>query len=73
MEEFVRIRGAKLQVTVRFSKLRNKVTGQIFLTPEGRKNGFNLPRQRAQPGRKPAFHPFPGSLSSFAAPLRLHS
>jgi len=73
MEEFVRIRGAQLQETMRFSKIRNKVTGQIFLIPEGSKNGFNLPRQRAQPGRNPDFHPFPGSSSPFAAPLRLHS
>ena len=47
MDEFVRTRGAKLQETVRFSKRRNKVSGQIHLIPEGRRNGFDLLRQSA--------------------------
>jgi hypothetical protein len=67
MNEVVRIRDAKLQETVRFSKFRNAVAGQIHPVPRGRKNGFDLRRQGAQPGMKPAF---PGSSSPFAAPLQ---
>ena len=68
--EFVRIRGAKLQETVRFSKFRNAVAEQMHPIPEGRENGFDLLRQIAQPGRKPAFRAFPGSSSPFVTPLQ---
>ncbi|WP_420336729.1 hypothetical protein [Roseibium sp.] len=70
MNEFVRIRGAKLPETVRFPKICNDVAGQIHPIPPGRKNGFDLLRQSAQPGRKPAFRAFSGISLQFAAPLR---
>jgi hypothetical protein len=70
MNEFVRLRGAKLQETVRFSKFCNAVAGQIHLIPKGRQNDFGLLRQSAQPGNKPAFRTFPGSSSPFVALLQ---
>jgi hypothetical protein len=70
MSEFVRIRGAKLQETVRFSKFCNDVAIQIHPVPKARKIDFVLLRQSVQPGIKPAFPTFPGSSSPFAAPLQ---
>ncbi|MET1414698.1 hypothetical protein ABVF61_20670 [Roseibium sp. HPY-6] len=68
MDDFDRIRGAKLRVTARFLKFRNEVAVQNHLIPKGRKNGFDLLRQSAQPGKKPAFRAFPCSSLPFAAP-----
>jgi hypothetical protein len=70
MDKFDRIRGAKPQETVRFSKFRNAVADQIYHIPAGRKNGFYLLCQSAQPGNQPAFRVFPRSSSPFAAPLQ---
>jgi hypothetical protein len=68
--EFVRRQDAKLQETVRFSKFRNAVAGKVHPVPKERENGFDLRRQSAQPGKKPAFRTYPGSSSPFAAPLQ---
>jgi hypothetical protein len=53
--KFDRIRDAKPQETVRFSKFRNAVAGRIHPIRQGRENGFDLRRQSAQPGNSPLF------------------
>ncbi len=40
--------------------------------PPGRTNGFNLLRQAAQPGIKPAFHTLPSSFLPFDPPFQAH-
>ena len=58
MNEFVRIRGAKLPETVRFPKICNDVAGQIHPIPPGRKNGFDLLRQKRSTGQEARFSRF---------------